>query len=906
LNVTATNFKRARPLLLAAAVALAFSLAAIAQPVAEVRVRLGPQAADNKRDEETKPEVEAPEPTPEQAKRIAELIVELGAPRLLARDRAMSELAEFEHVALKQVREGQNHDNDEIAWRCTLLEEVILSGQGELFLAARRLGMSIGDLASRLESGNPTELVAELRRNGQGGFAPVWSRLLQRALSMPQIHLWTDLCRTMEGRQGYAQTLMMVCRRVDKDEFDTVLGWLAWHPPHDAEGALGVLHVLTERADDPAIRSRIRALAARYRGLWSSPEVLAARTEHEEAPIALVYALLPSVEQPVLGLGDLAELSPETALEAYRLLARSGMHAALAAELERLQGNDAPAPTQLAAVAGLYAQAAPVARVFEAIEHQPLTAALAMLDALRIVPREARATQQGLLAILSQPRAELHGAAIRGLSQLRAPGTARGLAEYAASHGDHAALKALAPMADELEAEMLERLESELSGARGDYRVGLREVLALGGDTALHDRLLALWRNGVPSAEGRAFIWVAAHREDTPCGAVAAMLLSAGGHIPSEWRMGLVPAVAAPTGELFNALLRQPDDAAGYELLRAVAADPANPLASLAARAAAYAGQEGELAELWLHAQPPHLESFMYQALALSQTPAGAEYRRRAAAQSAQDERFRSLLPAIMLGRANDIDIAEVMIAAVEADLLWSYEARRDRLPPAARRVMAERIVRATGSVAARLVPENLLWASRQGLDVTRVMFGSGEAREPTNPRQLVTLALLAKPEVAGEILAAATPREDGTDFLWYRLGQAWLGQGNEQRNAYLLRAADDMPHGLYARARGADTGSTRALRELLDRHLLGEFYADSTANVEYRNTRWGRSELATNDAGHAAISEPRVRERTTVQIFQPWLGRAAEGIGADWWQSRRGLLTYDAEAGRHGFEDLE
>ena len=90
--------------------------------------------------------VKAIPPSPEEASQIADLIEQLGDEHLVRRDRAMSELAGYEAKALDQVREAKKHDDDEIAARCALLEEVIQSRQGELFLAARRLNLTIAEL----------------------------------------------------------------------------------------------------------------------------------------------------------------------------------------------------------------------------------------------------------------------------------------------------------------------------------------------------------------------------------------------------------------------------------------------------------------------------------------------------------------------------------------------------------------------------------------------------------------------------------------------------------------------------------------------------------------------------------------------------------------------------------------
>ncbi len=108
--------------------------------------------AAKRKQEPPKADIKEIQPTPEEHGQIADLIGQLGAPRLAQRDRAMSELAQFEARALGQIRGAKAHDDDEIAMRCNLLEQVILSGQGELFLAARNLGLSIAELNAHLES----------------------------------------------------------------------------------------------------------------------------------------------------------------------------------------------------------------------------------------------------------------------------------------------------------------------------------------------------------------------------------------------------------------------------------------------------------------------------------------------------------------------------------------------------------------------------------------------------------------------------------------------------------------------------------------------------------------------------------------------------------------------------------
>ena len=142
--------KRISTLLLAACALGALALSISAQ--ARIRIVGGPEPARPSTDAEKKNPGDDPnavkpvDPTPEEHDRIAELIEQLGDPHLVVRDRAMSELAGFEARALAQVRKAKSHDDDEIANRCGLLEEVIMSRQGELFLAARRLNLSIDEL----------------------------------------------------------------------------------------------------------------------------------------------------------------------------------------------------------------------------------------------------------------------------------------------------------------------------------------------------------------------------------------------------------------------------------------------------------------------------------------------------------------------------------------------------------------------------------------------------------------------------------------------------------------------------------------------------------------------------------------------------------------------------------------
>src|SRR5690606_20231601 len=150
---------------------------------------------------ESAPDIHAVQPIPPSAAEalpIAALTEQLGAERLARRDSAMSELAGFEAKTLTQVRDANANDDDEIAARCALLEEVIQSRQGELFLAARQLNLTINELNGYLANEDVTPLLSILRSRAQPGLVALWARVIARLCPRTQLFPTGELCREIE------------------------------------------------------------------------------------------------------------------------------------------------------------------------------------------------------------------------------------------------------------------------------------------------------------------------------------------------------------------------------------------------------------------------------------------------------------------------------------------------------------------------------------------------------------------------------------------------------------------------------------------------------------------------------------------------------------------------------------
>src|SRR5690606_8738814 len=96
--------------------------------------------------------------------------------------------------------------------RCALLEEVIMSREGEFFLAARRLNLTIDELKQHLGNEDVTPLLSILRARAQPGLVALWARVLAQLAARSQFFPTAELCLQIEGSTGFGQALSKAAR----------------------------------------------------------------------------------------------------------------------------------------------------------------------------------------------------------------------------------------------------------------------------------------------------------------------------------------------------------------------------------------------------------------------------------------------------------------------------------------------------------------------------------------------------------------------------------------------------------------------------------------------------------------------------------------------------------------------
>ncbi len=866
------------------------------------------------------------EPTAEERDRIADLLTQLGAPRLVLRDRAMSELAQYEARALGQIRAAKGHDDDEVAMRSHLLEQVILSGQGELFLAARTLGLSISELNAHLENPDITPLLTLLKARAQPGQISLWTNVMGRVAGTTRLYPAAELAREVEGSVGYGQALSRCVQTFGSDDnarnflFAAVL--LPPGEPEDAIEALARVNLSTQ--DDSRMLEQVLSAAEDFRGLYPAPDIFAARVgrpqpDAEDPPgaadLRLTLALL-MVEQCdeatllAAGLPSPETMSPLVLDCWLRLLARSG----LAGRLEAAVGS---LPAERAAqAAGVWAGVAPVHDVISRFAQLSPAAQLAVLDTLWVNPRDAAQLQPWLLQLASGDSPALRMMAVRQLAQYRAPSTAAAL-EAAVAHAELAlpALESLAPMGDLLQRDALDRLLDAFANAGPELRPALARVLVNSGDVAAADALLVHWRKALPDAEFNSAATVCARDATTPQGAwckVRAILQQpleqyARGNV---FGRELMLSTTAHTSMLRALLAR--DTAQGFALLHAIAADVDDPLRLFCMMALAVAGRDQDRIEEWIKRAagdlPDPTGEQIAWAVAFSSQPQATEFRRNVISQGAGSAHLPKVLQAWAAGCAPQLTPQDVF-----GELLQSVEhARRfatawrwvpGELPDAAAQNLVSAVLLGDGSVPQ---PALALWVRQSGVDVLKILYGSSDSPAPRDASQALATALLGEPERARPILDAMRQRDDGS--LWFAglAARAWLGMlegGESARVARALSADAGEVLGALRAASLADQGDAVALRRLLDR--LGpqpmRFQRGMTAGVLVHDQQRGRTAIHPQGLGEAMLQSVTLEPQLTAGVIRHWLPDVPQDW-AEWWSSRRALL----HSGEQGLTMIE
>lgn len=894
---------------------------AILQSQGVVRIRVsspsGPQQPEQPGRQAKTSDVEPIDPTPEQGAQVEDLIEQLGASRLVVRDRAMSDLAQFGAVALGQVRNALRHDDDEIVWRCALLEEVILSGQGELFLSARTLGLSISELNAHLAAEDIIPLLHVLRARAEPGMPALWARIFERSANNPRLYLAARLCREVEGGQGYGRAL---ARTAWKVEGASLLSAAVLLQPGEAADAVELLTQVRYSAGDDLLLGQVLEAARDLRGAYPAPEALAARAGRplpntQDTPdaaafrqaLALMLAGPCSAEElEQAGLPPAAEMPPLMLAAWMDLLARSSLHErARDGLLSLLQGG--VDDRRAAVAAGRYAEAASPDDAISLFDNLPLAAQLAVLDSWWLNPRAPATVQPFLIGLLDSKQEALARVAAAMLAQYRAGSTAGALLQAAGREAIAVqALQSLRPMADLLAAESLLELLDSYPAAAATVKPMIAAVLAASGNEAVRDALINHWRGDLPRAELDIAMKLLGRDPASPAGAwQAARSAEANAPLSGNVRMStqrLSDHAAARDLVLLRALISLETEQ-GFQLIENIAATPDDPNRLLAMAALALAGRDSHLVADWLRRfngeVPDPQQALIGWPLALSATPEAARLRLQTLQQGMSSPNLQWLLYSFRQDRCPEIDVQQLLATLLET-------------PEGARAHWALAVTRAEGvsARAARNVanlilfgrdgmipgPAQALWLEQSGIDVLDVLYNSTEGT-PRSAGQLISTALLGEADRAREIIARVEADDDGSLWAASRRARAWLGMLDEPENARLAAAFTADPSrvpGAVRAARAANAGDAAALRSLLD--ALGpdarRFEHASSAAASLSDSRWGAASVSLQGAARTwtgAAAAPRL----PAAIVRAWLPAAPEEW-AEWWKCRRALLHWD------------
>lgn len=894
---------------------------------AVVRIRPSGNSASSGTGQGGQPKADAVppiEPTPEEAARINDLIEQLGAPRMAQRDRAMGELAQYEARALDQIRKALTHDDDEIAWRCALLDEVIQSRQGELFLAARKLNLSIAELNAHLASDDIGPLLNILKSRGQPGMDTVWARVLGRVAGQPRLFMAAELCRQIEGDTGFGNAVVRCAQQyAEQGNGRNLVTLLVLMPPGEAEDTIEALtRIRYAETASAAMLEQVLSAAAAFRGVYSPRQAFAARAgrpmpnvPEPEGASDLRVALALQMSGPCRaedlaggGLPPAEQMSSMVLASWLRLLARSGLQDRLENTLVAMLAGGGNA--RLAA--GAWASVAPVQDVIGVFDSLPRDSQLAVLDTWWIEPREPEALHPFLLKLAESAEPALRGAALSSLAQYRAPSTVRKLVASARAHADTAlwALLALRPMADLLataDPKGLAALCKDFAGTPTVLRPTMASILVASGDAGADAALLAQWRTRLPRNELGVAMMLLARDTDTPAGAWSTALAlreKTSGTDADTWLQDM----ASPADLVMLRTLLATDRETGFALLAGIAADAADANRTQAMMALALANRDAPLVADWIKRQsgeiPDPQASQIGWALAVSQTEPARQFRRMALQQGLRSPNFGWVLASMQMGRCPEISIDEMYRVVAETpegarDFSHAWQWAPSEVPAVAARniVTAHLFGDSQGAIGSVLG----LWIRRSGVDVLDVLYGKSSDPVPRDAAQILATALLGDAARAGAILAATQTREDGSNWAALRLSRAWLGLLPGSENGRLVNSARsdaDSIWGALQLANLADAGDAAALRRILDQ--LGpepaRFQRGGTAGISFVDRRWGSAQVQYDGVGAALHSDDAGSTRLHADLLRHWVAEAPDKWG-DWWRCRRGLLYWNGQA---------
>jgi hypothetical protein len=877
--------------------------------------------------------VQPVDPTPEEGTRIAELIEQLGDDRLVSRDRAMSELAGFDAKALGQVRGAKTHDDDEIANRCALLEEVINSRQGELFLAARRLNLTIVELNTYLLNEDVTPLLSILRARAQAGMVPLWARVLARLAGRTQLFPTAELCREIEGTTGYGQA---VCKAARDPAAAAAAGNLMLLmvilPPGDPADTIEAMTQLRFSLGGGEGIEQVLSTSADFRGLYDAPTLLAARKgkpdpileDPEGAPemrVALALNMLQSCTEDQLGAANLPAMNAMSPMQLSAwlgLLQRSGLNARIESAMVSVLAAGADT-RRVSITAGAYAGVAPVADVTDMFDTVPFEAQLSILDALWLNPREARVLQPFLTKLLAHERPGVRVAAAQSLGQYRAVSTASALLNAALQDAATApaALASLRRMAELLTPAQLASLAAELPKAGLLTRPLLAEILVDSGNATALKPLVDGWKVELARNELPLAMKVLALSHKTPAGAFAAARIA--DHVGSSMELDAYMLQSLDNGdlEMVRDLLALSDDD-GFAIMRAIATDENDSSRLNAMKTLAMAGRDSDLIQGWLKRLAGEIKdplgTSVGEAVALSLDPTAEEWKRTTLQQGAKAPLMWYVMRSVLTGRSKLVtreQLLDVLFDTPENAATWSSypELIGGAMPPRAASNLATALAFTQGP-GLFVQPGVALMLADSNVDILKIMFGDAENPTPRDQMQLFTTAVLGDPVRARAIVEAAQVSPDGSNYVAVMVSRAWLGllPGDESRRLRDGVAGDPVNiFGAVTRMQRARQGDAGALRVLLD--AFGpdsiRFQRGDTAGMSLVEQQWGSPYMDEQGVADAAYSP---------SLPAQWLG--AEPIAAlfqahppaawrDWWACRRALLEFDATSGKFAFTEL-
>lgn len=877
--------------------------------------------------------VQPVEPGPEDAARIADLIEQLGAERLAQRDRAMAELAGFEARALGQVRLGKDHQDDEIASRCALLEEVIQSRQAELFLAARRLSLQPSELERLLAAQDVKPLLEILKARAEPGLVPLWARVLGMLAVRSQAIPAAQLCIAVEGREGYGLAAAEAARSAllqpgNAAGLINLLGLLEPARATDLLDALAHCGVVAGGAE--GVQSALRT-AQVLRGAYPPGQVLdalragedrgaRARPEASELRQALALCLTPVCTEAELAaarLPALGAMNPLVLSQYFGLLRRSGLDGRIESALVQLVTLGAPARA-LGTAGAAWADAVSITRLQQSFAALPGAVQIGALDALWLNPREPQKLQPFLLDLLEHTDLSLRQSAARLLGQFRAPSTVRALADLALRDEAAApmALEALAPMAELLPTAapaQMDALAGRLSASSLTLRGPLVDVLVACGHEPVRRVLLENWRGHLPRNELVQACEVLAADVSSPAGAVAGVLLLG---LPSRSDRARLGANAEPGVLLLIRALMAAQNKDGFALLNALAADERSPNRGLAAAALALAGQDAARIGEWIRRiageAPDASPDELMLAVSLSTQQAAEDFRLRALQQGATSPHLHCVLIAVYAGRSRLISREQMLRGLFDtpsnARQWLGYRGAIDGpIPPEAMRTIVTTLL-FSEEFSPLQEPGHALLLAESGVDVLQLLYGDDPAAVPQDAQRATLTALLGDPARAREIMARATVAEDGSNYQALQFARAWLGMLPAAESERMLRmGTDSLTLRVFALRRAAQEGSAPAMRGLMDRFSsrAGQFAEGATAGIELSVDRWRGTSVQLDGVAGDAFGLDGAEAEVAMSRLQRFFVETIPEDWDRWWSARRGLVRRDAETGRFAFLEL-